>query len=141
MTVITATENGNGTADSDQTATEFPSILTGAEIKRLSELQPSRFFFALGADVLVILAAILASERFGAFLIYLAAVIVIGSRLHALAVLMHEATHYRATRSRWLNDLIGEILGLAILLKMQDYRQTHFAHHRHLNTEDDPDWV
>jgi fatty acid desaturase len=143
MSVVAATEGGNrlGQTASDQTATEFPSILTGSEIKRFSELKPSRFFAALGLDVLLILLAILISERIGGLLVYLAAVIVIGSRLHALAILMHEATHYRATPTRWLNEMIGEILALPVLLKMQDYRKTHFAHHRHVNTLDDPDWI
>jgi fatty acid desaturase len=54
---------------------------------------------------------------------------------------MHEATHYRAAPTRWLNEVIGEILALPVLIKMQDYRKTHFAHHRNVNTGDDPDWV
>ena len=143
MSVVAATEGGNrlGQTDSDQTATEFPSILNGSEIKRFSELKPSRFFAALGVDVFIILLVITISERFGGFPVYLAAVIVIGSRLHALAILMHEATHYRAAPTRWLNEMIGEILALPVLIKMQDYRKTHFAHHRHVNTSDDPDWV
>jgi fatty acid desaturase len=143
MSVVAPAEIGirAGQTDSDEPAAEFPSILTGAEIKRFSELRPPRFFVALGADVVIILLAILISERLGGLPLYLAAVIVIGSRLHALAILMHEATHYRATPTRWLNDMVGEALALPVLIKMQDYRQTHFAHHRHVNTEDDADWV
>jgi fatty acid desaturase len=143
MSVVAATEGGNrhGQAASDVPATEFPSILTGSEIKRLSELKPSRFFAALSVDVVIILFAILISERIGGWLVYLAAVVVIGSRLHALAILMHEATHYRATPARWLNEMVGEILALPVLIKMQEYRKTHFAHHRHVNTLDDPDWI
>jgi fatty acid desaturase len=143
MSVVAATDGGNrlGQTASDPPAMEFPSILTGPEIKRLSALQPSRFFAALGVDVVIIVLATLISERIGGWLVYLAAVIVIGSRLHAVAILMHEATHYRATSTRWLNEMVGEILALPVLLKMQEYRKTHFAHHSHVNTMDDPDWI
>jgi fatty acid desaturase len=143
MSVVAATDGGNRLAQtaSEAPAMEFPSILTGLEIKRLSALQPSRFFAALGVDVLILLLAILISERIGGWLVYGTAVIVIGSRLHALAILMHEATHYRATPTRWLNEMVGEYLAMPVLIKMQEYRKTHFAHHSHVNTSDDPDWI
>ncbi|MFT5265535.1 MAG: fatty acid desaturase, partial [Polaribacter sp.] len=34
------------------------------------------------------------------------AVIIIGARMHALAILMHDATHYRFLKNRKRNDLI-----------------------------------
>jgi len=73
---------------------------------------------------------------------YIAAVVWIGARQHAIAILMHEAAHYRLFRSRVLNDLLGELLvGWPMLLSMRAYRRLHFAHHRCPNTDDDPDWM
>jgi fatty acid desaturase len=37
--------------------------------------------------------------------------------------------------------LIGELLALPTGITMQGYRNTHFAHHRETNTENDPDWI
>lgn len=73
---------------------------------------------------------------------YVAAVVWIGARQHALAILMHEAAHYRLLRNRTLNDFFGELLiGWPLLISMRAYRWLHFAHHRAPNTHDDPDWM
>jgi fatty acid desaturase len=53
---------------------------------------------------------------------------------------MHDAAHYRGYANRQLNDFIGELLALPTSSSMAGYRNTHFAHHRELNSENDPDW-
>lgn len=69
------------------------------------------------------------------------AVILIGVRQHALAILMHEGTHYRLANNRVLNDRIAEIfLAWPIFISLPTYRESHFAHHRYVNTTRDPDW-
>ncbi len=73
---------------------------------------------------------------------YVLAVIVVGARMHALAILMHDAAHYRFLKNRRLNDLLTNWLIMYPLFSdLATYRQNHLRHHRHLNTEDDPDWV
>jgi fatty acid desaturase len=75
--------------------------------------------------------------------LYPLTVMFIGARQHGLLVLAHDAAHYRLCKNRALNDWLGEIL-LAwpfIVLSMRAYRSNHFPHHRHLNTDRDPDWV
>lgn len=68
--------------------------------------------------------------------------IVIAARQHALLVLMHEATHSLAHPTRWVNEFWGEVLlGAPMLVSMRKYRKDHLAHHRHANTDADPDWV
>lgn len=68
--------------------------------------------------------------------------VVIAARQHALLVLMHEATHGLAHPNRFINDCWGEVLLAApMLVSMRKYRNDHLAHHRHANTEADPDWV
>ncbi len=75
-------------------------------------------------------------------LLYVAAVMWIGARQHALAVLMHDGAHYRILRSRRWNDVLSEtLLAWPLFVTMRSYRRTHFAHHRHVNTSDDPDWL
>jgi fatty acid desaturase len=65
----------------------------------------------------------------------------IGARQHALMILMHDAAHYRAATNRRLNDLLGMIAATPLFISLQAYRHEHFAHHRHVNTDSDPQWV
>ena len=64
----------------------------------------------------------------------------IGSRINGLGALMHDAAHYRGYANRTLNDFVGEVLALPTTASMAGYRNSHFAHHRELNSENDPDW-
>lgn len=71
---------------------------------------------------------------------FLLAVIVIGSRQLGLAILMHDAAHNALFKSRRLNEFIGEwVCGRTILADLFEYRQYHLKHHRHTQTEQDPD--
>ncbi|MFK7922467.1 MAG: fatty acid desaturase family protein [Bacteroidia bacterium] len=72
---------------------------------------------------------------------YLMAVIIIGARIHALAILMHDAAHFRFLKNRKWNDLITNFTCMyPIFSSIQAYRNKHLKHHQHLNTEQDPDW-
>jgi fatty acid desaturase len=53
---------------------------------------------------------------------------------------MHDAAHYRGYANRRLNDFVGELLALPTTASMAGYRNSHFAHHRELNSDNDPDW-
>jgi len=43
--------------------------------------------------------------------------------------LQHECCHYTAFKTRWLNDLVGNICGLVIMLPHQFFRYEHCDHH------------
>lgn len=60
-----------------------------------------------------------------------AALLLHGVFLVSLFAVMHECVHYSAFRTRWLNEVIGWLAGLAILFNATYYRQFHFAHHRY----------
>lgn len=65
---------------------------------------------------------------------------VIASRMQALGVMMHDATHYLLYKNRSVNDVVGDLfiafpLGMSTTL----YRKTHYRHHRFVNTEEDQD--
>jgi fatty acid desaturase len=116
--------------------------LSREDLAPLSQLSPSRFCLALAFDLAVIAFAVVLSERvFFNPAVYLVSVVLIGSRLHALGVLMHECVHYRAFKSHKLNMFVGELLGLTVLTSAEGYRNNHLRHHTHLNTDQDPDWV
>ncbi len=96
---------------------------------------------AIAFDWGTIATAIAFAERVSHPLAYLAAVVVIGARQHGLGVMMHEGAHLGLHKRRPLNDLIGELLAAwPLFISMRGYRAHHNEHHRHLNSERDPDF-
>lgn len=73
-------------------------------------------------------------------LTFLLAVMLIGSRQLGFAILMHEAAHRALFQTGWLNEWAGQWLAARpILAEMTSYRTYHLTHHRHVQTEKDPD--
>jgi fatty acid desaturase len=124
----------------DSCLRDIPRLLSKEEIRSLSQIDSVRFTAAAVLEFGLIAAAVWISETWWNPLIYALAVIVIGSRINGLGGLMHDAAHYRGYSNRQLNDFVGEILALPTSASMAGYRNTHFAHHRELNSEKDPDW-
>ena len=124
----------------DSCLRDIPRLLSKEEIRNLSQIDSVKFSVAAVLEFSLIAAAIWISETWWNPLIYALAVIVIGSRINGLGGLMHDAAHYRGYTNRQLNEFIGEILALPTSTSMAGYRNSHFAHHRELNSENDPDW-
>jgi fatty acid desaturase len=59
------------------------------------------------------------------------ATVVHGVVLIALFAPLHETIHRTAFKSRWLNDGVGWLCGLLLVLPPEYFRFFHFAHHRH----------
>lgn len=111
------------------------------ELKALSKTKPYLHAFAILFDWTMIVAAIYLCLQFFNPATYLLAIIIIGARMHALAILMHDATHFRFLKNRKWNDLLTNCTSMYfIFFSIEQYRQNHLAHHSHLNTEEDPDW-
>lgn len=125
----------------DDCVKDIPRLLTKEEIRNLSRIDSVKFSAAAMLEFGLIAAAIIVSETWWNPVVYVLAVIVIGSRINGLGGLMHDAAHYRAYTNRKLNDFIGEIVALPTTASMAGYRNSHFAHHRELNSERDPDWT
>lgn len=95
---------------------------------------------AVVQDVAVIIAAVaLALSFWPNPLVLIPAVIVIGTRQHALFVIAHDAAHYLLYERRWLNDLVGRACAAVQGLSMCTYRVIHRLHHNHLYSDLDPD--
>jgi fatty acid desaturase len=123
-------------------AGNIPVKLSKEELLELSTLSPFRSCLHIAAEWLLILGAAYLCHRFWNPLLYVLAVAFIGARQHALLILMHDGVHYRLFRSRQLNDWTSEvILAWPNLISARAYRKNHFAHHRYLDTAQDPDWV
>jgi len=73
-------------------------------------------------------------------LTFVGAVIVIGGRQLGLAILMHDAAHGVLTKTKWLNEWVGQwLLAYPVMGNMITYRNYHLKHHRTTQQPDDPD--
>src|SRR5271156_7207068 len=118
----------------------IPVKLTKEELTDLSTVRPLIACVHVAAEWALIAATIYLCHRFWHPMLYVFAVVFIASRQHALLVLMHEGVHYRLLPNRRLNDWLSEVLlAWPHLVSARQYRKNHFAHHRYLNTEQDPD--
>lgn len=74
--------------------------------------------------------------------LYPIALVIIGSRQHAMGVLVHEGVHYRLFPSRFWNEVIGEsLLAWPLGFTQAGFRRIHLSHHRHNWTPRDPDLI
>jgi fatty acid desaturase len=119
------------------------SYVDASVLKRLSVLRPRRTAGAITFDWAVIAGCILASQITQNIAVYVLAVVLIGGRMHALGVLLHDFAHYRfIDKRKKLSDWICELLiSWPLLTTVDGYRRNHLAHHRYTNTDKDPDWV
>jgi len=123
-----------------------PEILK--EIRQLSQQTDNYHgFLALAEDAVLILVAIaLATVASGDqpvvfSWVYLIAILVIGTRMRAIATLVHEASHWTLFKARWLNQLIGSVVAWTIFQSLLQYRHSHLRHHSELgHPEKDPDY-
>jgi fatty acid desaturase len=93
----------------------------------------------VGDFVVIALAAAVALAFWPNPLVILVAVIVIGTRQHALFVIAHDAAHYLLFQNRGINDLVGRLCATVQGLSMCTYRVIHRLHHNNLYGELDPD--
>ena len=120
--------------------TNIPVKLSKEELRELSIVNPILACIHVGAEWGLIVATIYICQRFWHPMLYVFAVAFIASRQHALLVLMHDGVHYRLLRNRRLNDWMSEVmLAWPHFVSARQYRKNHFAHHRYLNSAQDPD--
>jgi fatty acid desaturase len=119
---------------------DFRKALPRELVQELTRRSTWRASFAALHDLLILAAAIAAGLYFWPNpLIVLPAVLVIGTRQHALFVIAHDAAHYLLYENRLLNDVVGRTCAMLQGLSMCTYRVIHRMHHNNLYGELDPD--
>ena len=109
------------------------------DIRELSRVDNCKSACVIAQQWLVIAAAIAASVFIDRWYLYLAAIVVIAAKQHALAVIVHDATHYRVFKSRFVNEYVGNLFcAFPIFISIQGYRGEHQLHHLWTNTREDP---
>jgi fatty acid desaturase len=112
------------------------------DVMALTKLQPWRSLLAVAHQWFWICLSLVCGIAFNHWAVYLLAGLVIVTRQHALGVLMHEGVHYALHRSRKWNDFISNLFcAFPVGMSTALYRDYHLKHHRHLNTEKDPQLV
>ena len=119
---------------------DFREALPKEVVQALTRRSAWRASAAILHDVAVIAAALAIALHFWPDpLVILAAVLIIGTRQHALFVIAHDAAHYLLYERRWLNDLVGRACATVQGLSMCTYRVIHRLHHNNLYGALDPD--
>ena len=118
-----------------------PALRLAPEALRpLQRLSTARALIAVAGTWSLIAVSIAAALWSGHWAVWIAAALVVGRCQHALAVLMHDAAHYRMLDHRGWNDFVGHWLcAKPIASHLYIYRTVHLRHHRYLHTDKDPD--
>jgi fatty acid desaturase len=119
---------------------QISALFTRDEIRVLAAASDAAGWWAVVSIWAVILATFAALALVPTGWMFALAVFILGGRQLALAILMHEASHYTLFRTRRLNDFAGDWLGgRYIWLDVKRYRVHHTLHHAKTGTEGDPD--
>ena len=111
------------------------------EVRDLSVLKPWKAYSYILLDWVIIFSTIAVAIKIANPFFTVLALVVIGSRQHALLLIMHDAAHMRLSNNRKINQVIADLLlAFPHFVTTAKYKDTHLAHHRHLNTDLDPDW-
>lgn len=116
-------------------------FISASRLRELQRLETWRTAAAFVLDWLAIAAIIAVSKYVGGWPIYIAAIILIAGRMHAIASLIHEFAHVRFVLDRKVNDWVGDfVCAWPLFVTVDSYRRNHLQHHQHTNTEKDPDY-
>ena len=127
---------------------QFTQLVSAEELKTLSEQSLADTLTVIGSlwfELAILLAAANLLPRLAlAWSIPLGILLVLlmGLRMNALGVILHEGSHGLLAKSRSVNDRICN-WGIAFwtINSVEEYRPTHRLHHRYLGQERDPDRV
>jgi fatty acid desaturase len=123
-------------------STDLEAQSMATDIRELSQLSMQRSLRGLAFDWAVIGGCFALAVRVPHPAVWIGCAIVIAARQHGLLILMHDASHFRLLPDRTWNDRLSNWLcAWPLLVSTEGYRQNHLAHHFHLNSDDDPDWV
>lgn len=116
------------------------SLIGVSDLRKLSILKPWKSLLVILLEWSIIIACIFIHKSFTNILVYICIWFVISTRLYAMYSLIHEAIHYSITRNKVLNDFIAQaFLGFPLLISLKNMRENHLAHHKFLQTDQDPE--
>jgi fatty acid desaturase len=126
--------------EADTKVRRAADLLTREEIRAFTRASDGAGIRAVVATWTVIAGTFVVLARWPHPVVFVGAVVVLGGRQLALAVMMHEAAHGTLFRRKWLNDRVADwICARPVGADVARYRKHHLGHHAHTGTERDPD--
>lgn len=115
-------------------------ILSRDEIQALMETSDARGFLAMFVTWGLIFGSFALVAIYPAWWSIMIALIILGGRHLALAILMHDASHYSLFKTKWMNDFFGSwFAAYPTWQHLGRYRPHHLRHHKFAGSEQDPD--
>ena len=115
-------------------------LLSKEQLKEIREKKDWINVVSISLNWLQIIFSMALFFYFPNVLTFLLAVIIIGSRQFALAVLAHEGAHNLLFTNEKINDFASQwFCAFPIFSDNRPYRPYHLAHHRFTESENDPD--
>jgi len=115
-------------------------VLTREEIAQLTARSDLRGAWAVLSTWAIIASAFALLARWPGPLTLALALVILGGRQLALAILMHDASHGSLFRTPSLNRVVGDwVCGRPIWNDLPKYRAHHLVHHAKVGTVDDVD--
>lgn len=126
--------------DTSLQRTRAGDVFTPDQIRSLTERSDAAGWWALLSTWAGIGAIFSMLALWPNALTFLLAVILLGGRQLALAIVAHEAAHRTLFKTRALNDTLGDWFGARLIWNdVARYRAHHRRHHAHTGTDADPD--
>lgn len=115
------------------------NLIDRHELQPLLKPSPWHWLGAVALEWSIIAATIWVCNYFGFWWLWVAGVLVIGTRQHALGVLAHDGSHHLVARSLFWNDNLSNFLSAyPLTFTVQGFRSMHLKHHWYLETPVDP---
>ena len=115
-------------------------LLSKEQLKEIREKKDWINVVSISLNWLQIIFSMALFFYFPNVLTFLLAVIIIGSRQFALAVLAHDGAHNLLFSNEKINDFISQwFCAFPLFSDNRPYRPYHLAHHRFTESENDPD--
>jgi fatty acid desaturase len=116
------------------------TILSRDELRALSTLRPVRAVVNTLVNWLVIVGAWTLVAVLPSWWTVVAAILVVGTRYYALAIIGHDGLHRRVFPDQWTNDLVNDLLIMGPIGAITRVnRLNHIEHHRITASAVDPD--
>lgn len=117
-------------------------LMPKEKIKAWHKVSTLRGVLSIFLEWTLILGTAVLCENYFSWPLYIVSVFFIGARLLALGLLMHESVHGLISKNTTVNDVLAEVFcAWPLFISMRSYRIKHLAHHRYLNTDEDPDYI
>jgi fatty acid desaturase len=115
-------------------------LLSTEDLRNLSHPSTVMWLLAVFREGFFVLGAMALCVSLDRLWLWPLAILFIGTRQHALGILVHEGAHFLVSRNRWWNDFLSNWLAAyPLCYSTPGYRTFHLEHHRLLETPKDPE--